>query len=92
MKSDAIAGAASRTKSSARTAQAASAKPGARKGNGPVNAQVCDMDVRRMIETEAYFRAERRGFAAGAELADWLDAEVEVSRMLAGGGLNALKS
>ena len=85
MKSDAMAGATSGAKSTARRAQAASAKPNARKGNGSVYAQVCDIDVRRMIETDAYFRAERRGFAAGAELADWLDAEAAVSRMLARG-------
>ena len=30
-----------------------------------------------MIAVSAYFRAERRGFAPGSELADWLDAEAE---------------
>lgn len=30
-----------------------------------------------MIATAAYFRAERRGFAPGNELADWLQAEAE---------------
>lgn len=89
MKNNAIAGAASRTKISARMDQAASAKPSAGKGNGAAEAQACDMDVRRMIETDAYFRAERRGFAAGAELADWLDAETEVGRVLAAGGWSA---
>ncbi|GAB4443611.1 MAG: hypothetical protein OHK0026_10250 [Rhodocyclaceae bacterium] len=37
---------------------------------------------RRMIATSAYFRAERRGFAGGSALEDWLDAEAEVDRML----------
>lgn len=78
MKSDAMAGATSRAKSTAHAAQAASAKSSAKKGNRPVEAQVSDMDVRGMIETEAYLRAERRGFAAGAELNDWLDAEAAV--------------
>jgi hypothetical protein len=30
------------------------------------------------IATEAYFRAQRRGFAAGHEVEDWLEAEREV--------------
>ncbi|OHC63517.1 MAG: hypothetical protein A2045_03840 [Rhodocyclales bacterium GWA2_65_20] len=90
MKSNAIVGATSRTKSGARKEQAASAMPGARKGNrSSAEEQPRDMDVRRMIETEAYFCAERRGFAAGAELDDWLHAEAEVGRMLAAGGQSA---
>ena len=35
-----------------------------------------------MIAQAAYFRAERRGFAHGEELDDWLEAEREISRML----------
>lgn len=35
-----------------------------------------------MIAVAAYYRAEKRGFAPGAELEDWLDAEVEVARLL----------
>ena len=31
-----------------------------------------------MIATAAYYCAERRGFAAGGELADWLAAEAEI--------------
>lgn len=34
-----------------------------------------DEDRTRMIAEEAYFRAERRGFEPGQELADWLAAE-----------------
>jgi hypothetical protein len=33
---------------------------------------------RRRIEEAAYFRAERRGFAPGSELLDWLAAEAEL--------------
>ena len=40
---------------------------------------------RRMIETTAYFRAERRGFHAGSEMEDWVEAEAEVDRLLQGG-------
>lgn len=35
-----------------------------------------------MIREAAYFRAERRGFAAGHELDDWLAAELEIDRWL----------
>ncbi len=35
-----------------------------------------------MIALGAYFSAERRGFAGGGELEDWLAAEAEVDRML----------
>ena len=39
---------------------------------------------REMIARAAYFRAERRGFAEGGELGDWLEAESEVERTLGG--------
>jgi hypothetical protein len=41
---------------------------------------------RRMIAEAAYFRAERRGFAVGGELDDWIQAEVEIDRLVGGGG------
>lgn len=31
-----------------------------------------------MIEEAAYYRAQRRGFAPGHELDDWLEAEAEL--------------
>ena len=37
----------------------------------------------RMIQTAAYYRAERRGFVAGHEADDWLSAEVEVDALIA---------
>jgi len=36
-----------------------------------------------MIAEAAYYIAERRGFEAGAELDDWLEAESEIDRLLA---------
>ncbi len=39
-------------------------------------------DRYRMIAEVAYFRAERRGFAPGSELGDWLAAEIEVDDIL----------
>jgi hypothetical protein len=38
---------------------------------------------KRLIAETAYFIAERRGFAPGWELEDWLLAEAEVDRRLA---------
>ena len=34
---------------------------------------------RQMIESAAYYRAERRGFAPGHEIEDWLAAESEIN-------------
>lgn len=33
----------------------------------------------KMIAERAYLKAEKRGFAAGHEMEDWLEAELEVS-------------
>jgi hypothetical protein len=42
-----------------------------------------DPDIRRqLVAAEAYFRAERRGFAAGKELEDWVAAEAAVDMRL----------
>jgi Protein of unknown function (DUF2934) len=42
-----------------------------------------DPDLRRqLVAAEAYFLAERRGFAAGSELEDWLAAEAAVDSRL----------
>jgi hypothetical protein len=41
--------------------------------------------LEKLVREAAYFRAERRGFAPGMELADWLAAEQEVDRLLGGG-------
>jgi hypothetical protein len=35
----------------------------------------------RLIAQAAYFRAEKRGFAPGRELQDWLEAEAEVEQL-----------
>ena len=42
----------------------------------PSAAPCIDPEVRRqLVAAEAYFRAERRGFAAGQEVEDWIAAE-----------------
>lgn len=35
-----------------------------------------------MITEAAYYRAQRRGFAPGYELDDWLAAEIEINEMV----------
>lgn len=43
---------------------------------------VADGERRHMIETAAYLRSERRHFAPGYEIDDWLAAEAEVDALL----------
>jgi hypothetical protein len=51
-----------------------------RKANG---AAVIDPEMRRqLVAAEAYFFAERRGFATGNEVADWVAAEAIVDSRL----------
>jgi hypothetical protein len=45
--------------------------------------RVSEEERRGMIARAAYFRAERRHFAPGHEIADWMAAEAEVDRELA---------
>jgi hypothetical protein len=57
----------------------------ARKTLGPKAAAYTsiDADVRReLVAAEAYFLAERRGFAGGHELEDWVAAEAAVDARL----------
>ena len=75
--------AAAATKPAARPV-ATKAKPAA--GKAPVKASppAAATGVKRdeMVRTAAYFRAQRRGFAPGYEIEDWLAAEVEVSALV----------
>ena len=51
--------------------------------SGMVASTNIDPNVRRqLVAAEAYFRAERRGFAAGNELDDWVAAEAAVDMRL----------
>jgi hypothetical protein len=65
--------------------QAAETGAGAAAGPAPVT-KPSPEERQRMIAEAAYFRAERRGFAAGGELDDWLRAEAEIDRMIEQGG------
>jgi hypothetical protein len=54
-----------------------------KKKAAPPPAGVTGRERYLLIAEAAYYRAERRGFAPGHELEDWLDAETEVGRMVA---------
>jgi hypothetical protein len=44
--------------------------------------EISGQELRQMIANAAYLRAEKRGFAPGHELEDWLEAEAEIRRHL----------
>lgn len=70
------------TKTAATTAAAKPARTRARKSAG-----VPPEQRRHYIEMAAYYIAERRGFAPGDPLKDWVQAEAEIDRLLAEGRL-----
>jgi len=59
------------------------ARAPARRGSAAHEKARAGEDRYRMVAEAAYFRAERRGFVPGAELEDWLAAEIEVEELLA---------
>jgi hypothetical protein len=50
--------------------------------SAPAEQVVAPEERERLIARAAYFRAEKRGFAPGHELEDWLQAEAEVDAAL----------
>ncbi len=46
-------------------------------------AAVTAAERERMVATAAYYRAQRRDFAPGEEVRDWLEAEAEIDALLA---------
>ncbi|MFA6904138.1 MAG: DUF2934 domain-containing protein [Gallionellaceae bacterium] len=58
-------------------------KPAVKKSAPKQNAVAVSPEQRyQMISIAAYFKAERRGFAGGYEMQDWISAEAEVDAML----------
>jgi hypothetical protein len=47
-----------------------------------INENPTPEEKRRMIATAAYYRAQKRGFAEGDPVADWLEAEKEIEALL----------
>jgi hypothetical protein len=62
------------------------AKPGKRKVAAPPGpgTAIGVHEREMMIARAAYFRAEKRGFAPGNELQDWVEAESEVLQLIGG--------
>ena len=52
-----------------------------RPGSVPI---ISAQERRTLIARAAYFRAEKRGFAPGGELQDWVEAEAEVLQLIGG--------
>jgi hypothetical protein len=48
-----------------------------------VQPRVSAEERQQWIATAAYFRAQRRGFAPGQEVSDWVEAEAEVAALVA---------
>ena len=69
------------SKSSTRPTSTATAKPSAPKRKAKASS-IPDADLQQMIQEQAYFRSERRGFVAGFELQDWFEAEEEIYRLM----------
>ncbi len=67
------------------TPKAAAAKPPRSRTKKP--AGVPAEQRRHYVEMAAYYIAERRGFAPGNPLEDWVQAEAEIDRLLAEGRL-----
>lgn len=57
------------------TGREAGPEPGA-------GARITPEERNRMIAETAYYRAERRGFATGGEMEDWVRAETEIDRWI----------
>jgi len=67
------------------TTEESAAKPGfiAQAAAKAAEGQTIDPERKsRMIAEAAYYRSEKRGFAPGEELQDWLAAESEVAALL----------
>lgn len=69
------------SKSADRAAMSAKSASVPEAGKGATPAITAE-ERERLIARVAYFRAEKRGFAPGCELQDWVEAEAEVLRLI----------
>lgn len=77
-------------KAAPKAAPKSATKPRAKKPRGaaPRQPSIVPAEQRRnYIEMAAYYIAERRGFAPGNPLEDWVQAEAEIDQLLAEGRL-----
>lgn len=63
--------------------QGKKATAAAEQAQTPAAAEPAEAGRPEMIAVAAYFRAERRGFAPGNDLEDWLEAERELGEAAA---------
>ena len=74
------------TSQTTRRGSMAASKP--KQGNSGVlpgaDSAIGAQERQMLIARAAYFRAEKRGFAPGGELQDWVEAEAEVLRLTGG--------
>jgi hypothetical protein len=63
--------------------QGKKATAAAEQAQAPAAAEPAEAGREEMIAVAAYFRAERRGFAPGNDLEDWLEAERELGEAAA---------
>jgi len=80
------------TKQSKKTAERGKKAPSGAQSNlataAPASASqvnVSDDERRRMVAEAAYYRAQQRGFTAGGEVDDWLEAEREITQRFRSG-------
>jgi hypothetical protein len=67
-----------------KTGAIAMAEGSRREPRRPIERRLAGEDRLRMIAEAAWYRAERRGFAPGRELEDWLAAEIEIDALFGG--------
>lgn len=74
-------------KATPRTAPKAAATQSATNSRAKKAVGISAEQRRNYVEVAAFYIAERRGFAPGNLLDDWVQAEAEIDRLLAGGHL-----
>ena len=70
----------------AKTQKPAASKPSTRRKSGNASRAASGMSPElrwRMVAEAAYLRAEKRGFVGGDPVEDWLQAEAEITTVLA---------
>lgn len=85
-----VAGRVTTSKAAPKAAPKSATKPRAKKAGSPTPGKPSTVPAeqrRHYIEMAAYYIAERRGFAPGNPLEDWVQAEAEIDRLLAEGRL-----
>ena len=73
------------TRARSAAAKKTTAKAGPPRAEGDGLARLSADELNAMISRAAYLRAERRGFAPGHEVEDWLAAEAEIRAKVSGG-------